>query len=957
MHSPIKKAVLKNEKSFPLSCFALYSILFIIISAVCFFWVFSQNKSLVSNGDALNQHFSALGYYGKYLRGIIRTFFETGNLTVPLWDSKLGFGADVITTLNYYVIGDPLTLFSVFVPASKTEYLYGGLIILRLYLSGIGFLLYCRVMKKDSLPSICGAFVYAFSAYALYASTTHPFFANSMIYLPLLLTGIEKIYQKKTPCPFILMIFISALSNFYFFYVLSILIFIYALIRFFDYYKERRGRNFLLCLLRFCGFYLVGVLLAGVLLLPGILAALSSKRFSMDPAVPMGYQQSYYKKLLFGIFTGQGAGNWTFIGCSVITFPALTLLFMQRKKYRNLKVCFLVLTGFLLIPYAGHIFNVFSYSVNRWSYAYCFMMAFILVCMLPEFLHINKRQFAVLAGTAVCYLILCGTLGLNSEDSFVKYAILMVITVLILPLISYLYKNHADRLHSDVPIMSPGVNAPLHSTCCKTVYLRRKALAYMSYLVLITVGIACYGADQFYFSNPDNNRFHDRDASYSVIVNEPLRALMQLNDTDFYRYELMGQASDISRTNSALLSDLNGMDFYYSIADGNVSEFLFEVSGSFRSTNCYRGLDNRIILDSLANVKYQIGDNTLKENPFYGYTLLQTPQTEHSPYRIYQNQNMLPLGFTYDRYLPRSDYEQLDPVQKQTAMLQAAVLDTKEDMENQRAENRDTHLETQIPAPKTGKLKKAEVQYTDAKLTYKIKHSKNVTYEDGNFYVKKPSSSITITFDGMEDSENYLIFRNLMFNGETQKKRKKTVTSAEISATANNITKSLTVLTPEYRWYEGRNDYLLNFAYSSSPLNEITLTFQEKGSYTFDDMIVNCQPMQQYITQINDLKQDYLKNPVVSPNRISGSIQLNTAKVLCMSVPYSKGWSASVDGNKAELFRVNTIFCGILLEPGEHQVELKYVTPGLDAGILCTLLGIVLFIAIISRRKLTVKKC
>lgn len=163
-------------------------------------------------------------------------------------------------------------------------------------------------------------------------------------------------------------------------------------------------------------------------------------------------------------------------------------------------------------------------------------------------------------------------------------------------------------------------------------------------------------------------------------------------------------------------------------------------------------------------------------------------------------------------------------------------------------------------------------------------------------------------------------------------------------------------LTPEYRWYEGRKDYLLNFAYSSRPLQEITLTFQEKGSYTFDDLIVNSQPMEHYTSQINRLKQDYLKNQVFSPNRISGSIQLDTSKILCMSVPYSKGWSACVDGNKAELFRVNTIFSGILLEPGEHQVELKYVTPGLGAGILCSLLGVVLLIGIILYRKLSVGK-
>lgn len=114
--------------------------------------------------------------------------------------------------------------------------------------------------------------------------------------------------------------------------------------------------------------------------------------------------------------------------------------------------------------------------------------------------------------------------------------------------------------------------------------------------------------------------------------------------------------------------------------------------------------------------------------------------------------------------------------------------------------------------------------------------------------------------------------------------------------------------------------------------------------------------MQQYAAQIRHLKQDYLKNPVFSPNRISGSIHLDSAKVLCMSVPYSKGWSAYVNGEKAELLRVNTIYSGILLEPGEHQVVLKYVTPGLGAGILCSLLGVISFTAIIIRRKLSVRR-
>mgnify|MGYP002225045529 CR=1 FL=1 len=45
-------------------------------------------------------------------------------LELPMWDMNIGYGSDILTTLHYYVIGDPLTLLSVFVPADKTEVLY-----------------------------------------------------------------------------------------------------------------------------------------------------------------------------------------------------------------------------------------------------------------------------------------------------------------------------------------------------------------------------------------------------------------------------------------------------------------------------------------------------------------------------------------------------------------------------------------------------------------------------------------------------------------------------------------------------------------------------------------------------------------------------------------------------------------------------------------------------------------
>ena len=58
-----------------------------------------------------------------------------------------------------------------------------------------------------------------------------------------------------------------------------------------------------------------------------------------------------------------------------------------------------------------------------------------------------------------------------------------------------------------------------------------------------------------------------------------------------------------------------------------------------------------------------------------------------------------------------------------------------------------------------------------------------------------------------------------------------------------------------------------------------------------------------------------------------------------------------MDGKKAEILRTNTMYSGIVLNKGKHVVELRYFTPGLKAGLLCTLMGVVFLAVIIIYHK------
>ena len=80
---------------------------------------------------------------------------------------------------------------------------------------------------------------------------------------------------------------------------------------------------------------------------------------------------------------------------------------------------------------------------------------------------------------------------------------------------------------------------------------------------------------------------------------------------------------------------------------------------------------------------------------------------------------------------------------------------------------------------------------------------------------------------------------------------------------------------------------------------------------------------------------------------IRGTIDLKAVKLLFFSIPYDKGWAATVDGKPAEIQLIDFGLMGLLLESGEHTIELKFRPRFFTAGAIAStasLLGYILLI-------------
>ena len=63
---------------------------------------------------------------------------------------------------------------------------------------------------------------------------------------------------------------------------------------------------------------------------------------------------------------------------------------------------------------------------------------------------------------------------------------------------------------------------------------------------------------------------------------------------------------------------------------------------------------------------------------------------------------------------------------------------------------------------------------------------------------------------------------------------------------------------------------------------------------------------------------------------------LENDNLVFFSIPYDEGWSATVDGQPAEVEKVNIGFMAVKVPSGQHTIRFDYETPGLHWGIIIT---------------------
>lgn len=887
-----------KRKALPLY-FIVYTVMFLIMTACVFISFIEYDNSIAWMHDAIAQYIPRIHYFINHVRECVSLLLK-GSLDFPSYSFRAGLGNTV--PLSYEPV---YWLFALFDP-SHVEAAYNIITLFRFFLAGLSASVFFLYHRKGYFESLLGSMMYAFCGFAIYAGVLHAHFIAPMIFLPLLMLATEEIFRQKRWYLCTIFVAVALPANYYFIYMSTIAMGIYYIGRFlFTKDKEKKTwRCFFTTTAVFAGSYLLGVVIGNISLFTSFASFVGSGRAGTSKIAATSFFH-YNKAWLVHLYTyfisaPSSPGAWLKLGFIPLSYIAVVILF-TKKGNKLLKFLFLICIACCIFPVAAFILGGFSTITNRWCYILALLIAFITVKAVPELRNLTRRELKILFVALLPYiLIILMDRAYRTEYTLASLVILLCNYVVILCMNKEL---HLINMHT--------ARAALIVLCCGALTLN----AYYQYL----------GG-----TNTSKTSFAKQGHVIDEISDTPLKALDNYPDDSFYRVS----TAEIPRKNlcSSLVMDYNSIATFSSTISNPVMDYNVSMGNTAWNLVQLGGFDNRTFMNALACVKYYaLAEDELSCLP-YGYEEVRSEDASKEPYRVYKNNYALPLGYTYDCAISEKELDNYSTLERQELMLKAAVLN----------DTPKTLLQTE-PLTQTA-LEAKITDYTADGIKFK---------KDNTVKVTKPGATLTLNFEGHENSETYLVF-----DGILNPRKNNGQLMLHMNLSCGSFNRNFDFRSVNHTYSTGQDSHLFNMGYRKEAAGSCTITFHGTGTFTVDSLKVYCQPMDSYASCIEKLTQNKLEDIKINSNTITGNISVDKDKLLVLSIPYQKGWTAYVDGKETEIQKANLMYSGIFLEPGDHDIKLVFRRPGIKASLCLSAVGIVIFIIalIIRRRRIKMKK-
>lgn len=496
---------------------------------------------------------------------------------------------------------------------------------------------YFQIVRFSRFPAFIGACIYGTSVIYFRHVTYWEFFADAMLFFPLLLIGVEKIMREGKAGWFIAAVALNMIDNFYFAYVNFLLAFIYIVFRWgVPLFLEKKKKWQQVKLFLAGGFAGAGI--SAPFFIPSVYGYLNNFRPAYDDAIPL-----------------IGAVDNLLLHGRLVILPAfvlLCLLIVPFYKNRTFRF-FAGLTVFLCIihysPMVGSLFNGLSAPQYRWEHFLSLAAGGVAAASLQQLHSLRMKDLiyasVTTAGLYTISYVFDPKLKLKMFESYLL--ICAVITISLFFLFVWNKKKWVQQL----------------------------MIVFLLFTTLLTANK--FQAEKLTYKDRGKNKgpdygitrdYMESEHYYGVDQRTLIRKLQTAETDPFARIDWMVD----TRNNTPIVQDFKGMSIYSSILNKHLLSFYLhdlQIDMRRESVSRYASLGDRANLYSLLNGTYAIRKEGGDPIPF-GFT----EAAKEGEYRAYKNEYVLPFARTTSTLFAEEDMKDLPALAKEHAMLTGVIM-------------------------------------------------------------------------------------------------------------------------------------------------------------------------------------------------------------------------------------------------------------------------------------------
>lgn len=582
------------------------------------------------------------------------------------WNQYTDLGVNFIGSYSFYLLGSPFFWITLPFPNEALQYLMGPLFILKFACASLSGYTYLHRYVKKQNTALLGALLYAFSGFSIY-NIFFNHFHEAIICFPLMLAALDEYMYKRRRGLFAITVAACCITNYYFFVGQVTFTLIYFFLRLICKSWHISIKDLLLLALE----AVLGVGISCAILVPSVLSVIQNSRtnnlINGWNAVMYNHNQRYLHiiECLFfppdlparPNFTPDSESKWSSLGAWLPLFGMTGVIgWLQIKRKHWLKKFIWILFLMVMVPFLNSSFQLFNSSFyGRWLYMLTLMMSLATIMAL-EYRAVNWKRAVTWSTvfTASISLIIGFMPKITTQSDGSKsyefglmayptrFWAYTAVSLICLALVVYLFQFKISRRR-----------------------FFKTALSLVSAVsVLYSVYFIALGKTQSL--DP-----------YEHIIPYALNGGKDINLPDMYEDNVRVDYYE-SLDNSGMFWGVKTIQTFHSIVPGSIMDF-------YKSIDVKRDVGSRPETDKyavrgLTSVKWLFDDD--HDSTYFAGEQGDSPSmpgwiyhSNANGFDIWENEYYVPMGFTYDHYITKNEFEATNEKDRINAMMRAIVLD------------------------------------------------------------------------------------------------------------------------------------------------------------------------------------------------------------------------------------------------------------------------------------------